>query len=241
VDIGTLANPRASGDSKVISDVDVTNKQVVFTTSVTTTTSDRIFREDNAAASSVTKEIDAGLQKLISTSANSVGGINAASAGSRYWDNLRDTTGGSIGLSALMQNANKVQAAGVKLSEMKALTTPGLARRLFETSDFKSNVRFVNTTAMKGGFESIEFSVPGGTMRMVVDRLAPYGSVFMVPLKHLRVFSPGDWDFLQRDGLTIRWVDSRDAFQAVLYRYVNLGTNRRNNSLVMSGLTDTGF
>jgi len=55
----------------------------------------------------------------------------------------------------------------------------------------------------------------------------------------LKVFSPGGWDFLARDGLTIRWVSDKDAFQAVLFRYVNLGAGRRNTSCVQYGITDT--
>lgn len=241
VDIGTAAAPRASADSAEILDVDVANKQVTFTASVTTTTGHVISREDNNANSSVTKEIDAGLQRLISTAANSVGGIDASAAGSRYWDNLRDTSGGAISLDNLMLNWNKVAAAGARADEVVALTTPGIVRRLFATSDFKSNVRFVDKTAMKGGFSSLAFNVGGGDVTLVSDRLAPYGKVHFVHKRHIQVFSPADWDFLQRDGLTIRWVDRKDAYQALLFRYVNLGTNRRNTSLVMSGVTDTGF
>lgn len=242
IDIGTLANPRASVDSGVVSDVNVATRTVVMSAAVTVADGSFIFREDNAAASSVSKEINAGLQALLSTSSSTtVGGISAASAGKSFWDNQRDTAGGAIALTSLMQNWNKIHARGARSDEVVVLTTPGLARRLFESADFASKVQFVNTETMKGGFESISFNAGSGRLNLVTDRLAPYGHVNMIHKKHIKVFSPGDWDFLQRDGLTIRWVDNRDAFQAVLFRYVNLGTNRRNTSLVMSGLTDTGF
>jgi hypothetical protein len=52
------------------------------------------------------------------------------------------------------------------------------------------------------------------------------------------VFSPADWDFLARDGQAVKWVQNIDAFQSILFRYINIGTNRRNTQLVMSGLTD---
>lgn len=243
VDIGTLANPVASANSVVVSDVDITAVTVTFTTSVTTTTGHFIFREDNANASSVSKEISAGLQSILSTSSStSVGGKQASTAGNSYWDNQRDATGGVIGLSALMKNWNKIHARGAKAPEVVVLTTPGLVRRLFESADFASKVQHVNTQDMKGGFQSVAFNAGSGNMTIAPDRLAPWGRVNFVHKKHIKVFSPGDWDFLQRDGLTIRWVDSRDAFQAVLFRYVNLGTDRRNTSLVMSGMVDTdGF
>lgn len=242
VDIGTLANPRASVDSGVISDVDVAAGTITMSAAVTVAANDRVFREDNAAASSVSKEINAGLQAILSTvNTTSIGGKAASTAGNSYWDNQRDTTGGAISLSSLMQNWNKIHARGAKASEVIVLTTPGLVRRLFESTDFQGKVQHVNTQDLKGGFQSVSFNAGSGNMTLAPDRLAPRGRVNFVHKKHIKVFSPGDWDFLQRDGLTIRWVDNRDAFQAVLFRYVNLGTDRRNTSLVMSGLTDTDF
>lgn len=240
VDIGTAANPVSVAAAAVISGVNVSASTVTFSASVTTTNGCVISRASNNAAN-VTKEINAGLQALVAGAANTVGGIDASQAANAYWDNLRDTSGGAISLDNLMLNWNKVNAGGGKATDTVVLTTPGLTRRLFATSDFKSNVRFVNSENMVGGFEKISFSSGSGQLTMISDRLAPYGKVFFVDKDAIKVYSPGQWDFLSRDGLTIRWVDSRDAFQAVLYRYVNLGTNQRNTSLVMNGLTDTGF
>jgi hypothetical protein len=241
VDSGTTtATSTGKASAVTITDVDPTVPSVTLSSAGTVAANDYLFRSGSNDASG-TKEIDAGLQNLIPTAANSIGGINAASAGFKWWDSLRDTSGGAISLDNLMILWNRVLGAGVDAGDVVTLTTPGLARRLFGTADFKANVRFIDKTAMKGGFESISFSSGGPSQTLVTDRLAPYGKVHFVPKSSIKVYSPGNWDFLSRDGLTVRWVDSRDAFQAVLYRYVNLGTNRRNNSAVMSGLTDTGF
>lgn len=240
VDIGTAASPAARG-TRTITDIDVSVPNIVLDSSVTTTTSDLITRSGNKINATTIYEMDCGLTKVISTSANTVGGINAAAAGSRYWDNLRDASGGAISLDNLQLNWNKVSNAGGKSGEVVAVTTPGIVRRLFATADFKSNVRFVNSQVMKGGFEQITFSAGSGQIEMNADRLAPRSKVHFVHKKHVRVFSPADWDFLSRDGQTIRWVSDYDAFQAVLFRYANLGAERRNTSLVMSGITDTDF
>lgn len=238
VDIGTAANPTSVASAAVISDVNVASKQIILTASVTSTNGAVVSRAGNNKANG-TKEIDAGLQALISGAANTIGGINASTFS--IWDNMRDTTGGSLTLDNLMKAGNRVNATGARANEVAVLTTPGLTRTLFSGNDFAAKVQFVNSTVLNGGFEKLTFSVGTGQWELMSDRLAPYGKVFFVHKKHIQVFSPGNWDFLSRDGLTIRWVDSRDAFQAVLYRYVNLGTNRRNSSLVMNGLTDTGF
>lgn len=239
VDIGTVANPTAVAAGIQVTDVDPVAGTVTLASSVTTTTGSSFFRTQNADATG-SKEVT-GLQAMITTANSALGGIDGTVAGNKWWNNQYDNTGGAISLSNLMLNWNKVHARGLRSDNAIVLTTPGLARRLFATSDFTSNVRFVNTTTLKGGFESISFTAGSGTLNLVTDRHAPYGKVFMLDKSALQVYSPGDWDYLSRDGLTIRWVENVDAFQSILFRYVNLGINERRTSLVMSGLTDTGF
>lgn len=242
VDVGTAVNPQSLASARTVTDVDVPNKTIVISgANITPTGAEFIFRSGNADSVNGIQEMDAGLQKLVSVAGATVGGINDAGAGTKIWANLRDTSGGGITLDNLQINWNKASNAGLKADQAVALTTPGIARRLFATADFKSNVRFVDTTTLNGGFEQITFNAGGGSIKLVTDRLAPFGKVHLLHKKHFRLFSPNNWDFLARDGLTIRWVTDFDAFQAVLYRYANLGTDRRNTSLVMSGLTDTGF
>jgi hypothetical protein len=244
IDIGDTSNPQSVAAARTITDVNPATPSITISgAAVTTTGSHRIFRSGNAGPSTTyaLREIDAGIQKLVSTSANSVGGINAASAGNGFWDNSRNTSGGAISLSVLMQEWNKVNAAGAKVGDIKAITTPGLTRRLFETNDFKALVQFVNTNEFKGGFSEISFQANGSPIKLYPDRLAPWGQVLLLDTKRIKMFQPADWDFLSRDGLTVRWVNDIDAYQVALFKYANMGTGRRNTSDVISGLTDTGF
>jgi hypothetical protein len=210
-----------------------------------------VYRHGNLlTAGNTLYEMDAGLQKILATAANSLGGINAASAGNEYWDNLRDTTGGVITLtgatSPLLPNLNRCISAGA--DDLISVTTPGIVRRLFASSDFagsgaSANVRFVNTKEFAGGFSTISFDTGGGPVTLASDRHAPWGKVFIIDRNHIKLFSPADWDFMQRDGLTIRSMGAGasavDAYEAVLYRYANMGTDRRNSSTSISGVTDT--
>jgi hypothetical protein len=244
IDIGDLTNPQVVAAARTITDVDpVAGTITISGAVVTTTTGHRIFRQGNAGPSTTyaLREMDAGLQKILSSAANTVGGINAASAGSKFWDNLRNTSGSGITLSKLMTEYNRSMAAGAKASEVAAITSPGLIRTLFETSDFKSLIQFVDTKDFAGGFSEISFAANGSPIKLYPDRLAPFGQVLMPHKKHIRLFSPADWDFLSRDGLTVRWVNDIDAYQVALFRYANMGVDRRNTSNVLVGLTDTGF
>jgi len=254
VDINTVATgaPVANGSSVTITAVNAATPSITVSGSSlgAVTSANGVARAGNVTNGPVVNEMDAGLQKILSTAANTVGGINAASAGNEYWDNQRDATGGALTLVAaggqLLLNQNRAISAGA--SDLIAVTTPGLVRRLFASADFATagsggNVRFVNTKEYKGGYSSISFDVGSGPVTLAADRLAPWGKVFIIDRDHIKLFSPADWDFMQRDGLTIRSMGvgapAQDAYEAVLFRYANLGTDRRNSSVVMSGLTDT--
>lgn len=244
IDIGTAGMAAVIATGRTVTDIDTTTTDGTITISganVTTDGTHFLFRAGNVDSTNGIQEMDTGLQKLISTAANTVGTLNAAGVGLKFWDNKRDTTGGAISLDNLQIDWNKSLNEGARADEVVVITTPGIVRRLFATADFKTNVRFVNSVTLAGGFEEVSFNAGSGTIKLNADRLAPFGKVFFVHKKHMRVFSPADWDFLSRDGLTIRWVQDVDAFQALLYRYANMGTDRRNTSQVMSGITDTGF
>jgi len=247
VDVGTAADPDTLVAGSEVIDIDLSANTITISSSITTTTSHYVYRAGNVnPTSGAVKEMDAGFQKLISTSANTVGTLNAASAGFKFWDNLRETTGGALTFAgnsgpSLMYNANRVFNSGVRADMLKVIMSPGLSRRLFELTEFKGSVQFVNSNTLQGGFEELSFSVGSSAMKVVTDRQAPWGKVYFVPTKHIKVFSPGDWDFLAKDGQAVKWVQNKDAFQSVLFRYANMGTDKRNNSLVISGLTDTGF
>jgi len=242
IDIGTLANPISVAQARTVTDINLATPSITISgATVTTAGTDFIFRSGNAGPSTtyVNKEMDAGLQKILATAANTVGGINAAGAGNSYWDSLRNTTGGVISLSTLMREWNRSAAQGAKQNDVVAVTTPGIVRRLFETADFKALVQFVNTNEFKGGFTEVSFAANGTPIRLYPDRLAPWGKVLIPDKKHIKLFSPADWDFLSKDGLTIRWVADYDAFQVALFRYANMGVDRRNTSNLVSGITDT--
>ena len=230
IDIGTSANPVAIASSRTITDINEAGPSIVISgAAVTTAGTDRIFVAGNAAASSVVHEVDNGLQKLVSTAANTVGGINAST--SKYWDNLRDTAGGALTEDNMLKNWNNVRIRGGRPS--LTLGSFGLQRAYFNL--LQANRRYVEPTKLRGGFEVLEFQ----GQPFIADRHSPYGKLFFLDEDRFFVFSPGDWDFLARDGQAVKWVQDKDSFQSVLFRYLNIGTDRRNVQLVMSGLTDT--
>jgi hypothetical protein len=188
------------------------------------------------------REMPAGLQKIVSTAANTVGGINAASAGSKFWDNLRDTTGGAI--SPVDAHAELEQGEHGRCEERRRRGDHDSGSDPASVRDLRLQVAdpVREQKEFKGGFNEVSFAANGTPIKLYPDRHAPYGQVLILDKKHVRLFSPMDWSFLDKDGLSVRWVSDTDAYQVALFRYASLGVDRRNTSVAISGLTDTnGF
>lgn len=230
VDIGTAAAPTTIASAVTITSFNVSTPSITISGSaVSTTSADFVFRSGNAVDATHINELT-GLQALVSTAANTVGGIDASQAANSYWDNLRDTTSGGLSLDRLLQAYNQVQIAGGSTSAM--ICTPGMQRAYFKL--LQAQVRYVEPLTIKGGFQVLEFM----GKPFIADRLAPFGQLFLLDEEFIKVFSTGDWHFLDEDGNTLKWVVGYDAWQAVLARYMNLGISRRNVQMVLSGLTD---
>lgn len=233
LDGGTAANPTASFAGRTVVGINVAGPSITLDAAVTTAANDLITRQGSGVANG-TSEIDAGLAKLVSTAANTVGGIDASQAANSYWDNLRDTSGGALTLDKMMQAYNQQNIAGGNTTAL--LGSYGLQRTYFNL--LQSQVRYTEPTQLKGGFSSLDFM----GKPFIADRLAPFGSLFWLDESYIKVFTNRDWHFLDEDGHILKWVPNQDAWQAVLARYMNMGISRRNVQMVQSGLTDAnGF
>jgi len=231
IDIGTLAAPTTIAAARDITDVNVTNKTITISGATVSLTSGThfIFRSGNAAASSVSYEID-GLARVLPTAANTFGGIDASAAGNSWWDNLRINANGALTLDLMTQAFNTSAVAGGDISSM--IASFGIQRALFNL--LQPQVRYQNPTNIKGGFQALDYMGKS----FFADRQAPFGKVLFLDSRFLNMYDTGDWDWLDEDGNILKWVVGFDAWEAVLAKYCNLGASRRNTQLLLYGLTD---
>jgi hypothetical protein len=235
IDIGTTADYDVITANRTITDVNVSTPSITIAdggAAVTTSGSHFVIRSGNAASSSAIYEIS-GVQQLVSTAANTFGGIDASAAGNGYWDNLRQNVANVLSQNDLVTNINTVE--GVAGGNVTALVSSfGLQRQLFNI--LQSQVRYVDgdVQMLKGGYKALEFS----GKPFIADRDCPYGRVYLFDEAYTKIIADGDWKFLDDDGLTIRQVSNRDAWEGFLVRYMNIATNRRNTQFVMFGITN---
>lgn len=233
LDVGTVAAPTLKGNGVEVTAVTAATPSVtVDNTGISVAGTDFLFRHGSAGAS-VVYEIDAGLQKIIASTPTSgtVGGINRATAGNEFWQNLSINQNGVLALDTMQQALNRVQIAGGNTSGI--YTSFGVQRQYFNL--LQSQVRYTEPTTIKGGFQVLDYA----GKPIIADLDHPNGKMHFVQEEYLKVFSNRDWHFLDEDGNVLKWRSDYDEWEAVLARYMNLGATRCNTQLVVHTITDT--
>jgi len=82
--------------------------------------------------------------------------------------------------------------------------------------------RFVNTMKLDGGFTALEYN----GIAWVADGDCPANTIFFVDTDHLQIMQMSDWSWMDRDGAVLSRVADADAYEAVLYWYADLTTDK---------------
>jgi hypothetical protein len=77
-----------------------------------------------------------------------------------------------------------------------------------------------------------------GEIPFVADVDAPPNTLYGINEKQIKFYQEGDWKWLDRDGSVWKWVHDYDAFEAVLRKYAEMGTHRRNTHVVLKDITE---
>ena len=227
VDIGTAGAPTSLINGEAITAINVATPSITVTTSITTSGSHFVCRAGNAG-----NELN-GLQTIVPLTANTFGGINAASAGNEYWDVKRDTAAAAITLDRLQQMWNTLRVQGATPDLL--LTTPGIQRLYFNL--LQSQVRYVEPMKIKSGYdkEALAFN----NKPFVEDVDARFGQVYFLTTEHITNFTNEDWNWLDEDGDVLKWVTGFDGWEAALVSRFQVGTDRRNCFGILTVTGDT--
>lgn len=102
--------------------------------------------------------------------------------------------------------------------------------------------RYSNTTEFEGGFKGLAFTTDNGDIPFVADYDCQPNRVYAVNEKELKIYEAGDWSFMNRDGShwqrVITSAGSFDAYSCTLFKYMELGTHRRNAHGLLSDITE---
>jgi hypothetical protein len=113
------------------------------------------------------------------------------------------------------------------------LTTRAIRREYLELAT--ADRRYVNTMTLDGGFSALDYNgVP-----LTVDDDAIDGEMYFLTTKDLQLYRMSDYDWMSKDGAILSRVSGYDAYEAILFRYAELGCVRRNTQGVLCDLSYT--
>lgn len=168
-----------------------------------------------------------GLQGIVSNAdiGGGYGALQGLAVASYPWHaatNLANGgTGRAISDTLLQRLIDDVEQAGN--GAVSALyTTYGVRRAYQAILDAKKQI--VNKMELKGGYSTIAFN----DLPIIVDKHLPTGKIFGVDESMLKMYKLADYDWMDMDGAVLSRVSGVDAYEAILYCYMELGCLARN-------------
>lgn len=140
----------------------------------------------------------------------------------------------SLDLDLMQQMFDKVEIkAGKDYGPNLIITTHSIRREYLEL--MQADRRNVNTMTLDGGWTALDYNgVP-----LMVDIDAIDGEMYFLTTRDLQIYRMSDYDWMTKDGAILSRITGYDAYEAVLFRYSELGTKRRNSQGVITDLSYT--
>jgi len=90
----------------------------------------------------------------------------------------------------------------------------------------------VNTMELDGGWKALDYNgVP-----LMVDSDAIDGEIYFLTTGSMAIFEMSGYDWMQKDGAILSRISGYDAYEAILYKYFELGVKRRHVNGVLCDL-----
>lgn len=155
-----------------------------------------------------------------------------------FWKSYANAVGGAISDTVLRAAKDDVGfESGIDLesgNDFAIITTRGIRRRYADTLTSVKRFNDAQSVTLHGGFKTVMFD----ENPIFVDDQCPTGSVYGLSLKDLFWAQLSDWDWMEEDGKVLKWESRKDRYTAVLYKYCQLGTTRRNGHFRLTTVTD---
>jgi len=222
--------PALIADGVEITAIDKVNETVTLASGITADADDAtfIYRQDAKDNELV------GLVGIVSDTGE-LQGVDPADAGSEPWAaTVNDNGGTPRALSEDLMQQVEDDVFDESGEETTHILTDSTQRRKFYAL-LQSQKRAVNTQELKGGFKALTFN---DNTPIMVDRFVDSDRMYFLNMPHLSIFEMADWDWADLDGSVLSRVANKPGFEAWLYKYAELGTDKRNSHGVITDLTE---
>ena len=93
---------------------------------------------------------------------------------------------------------------------------------------------FQNVKKLAGGYESIDCN----GRPLIIDKDAPTGKIYLLDETQLSIFRLEDFSWMDKDGAVLSRVPDKDAYEATMLAYLELGCSARNAQTLLDDLIE---
>jgi hypothetical protein len=178
-----------------------------------------------------------GLQGIIANGdiSNGYGALqNLAVAANPWFKSIVHANGGTgraISDTLIQKLIDDVEQAGS--GSISALYTSYGVRRAYQAL-LDAQKRLVNKYELKGGYSTIMYN----DLPIIVDKFMPVGKIFGVDEDMIKMFKLADFDWMDMDGAVLSRVSGYDAYEAIMYGYMELATFSRNSHGLLADINE---
>jgi len=119
-------------------------------------------------------------------------------------------------------------------------TSLGVRRAYFNL--LSQQRRFNDTVEFAGGFKGLKFTTDTGDIPLISDFDCQPNRMYFINEKTFKLYQESDWSFMDEDGsMWQRIIDSTgryDAYEAIMFKYCQLGAHRRNTNGLLSDVIE---
>lgn len=224
LDIGPAGDPKTKGDGVVLTAVDRTAETITVTGTLgTIATTDYIRITDSYDGTANRTVESAGLRELVNTG-DTVHSINGATVPA--WNSYVDNTASKPPTEFLFEKA--MDEINIESGGRASVAVADHAVVRNYAASLQGQKRFIDNVELKGGFSSLPISSGDSTIGLTSDRFCPAGVSFLVDTSHIVWNKAADWEWMDEDGAILNRVPNKDAYEATMFSYCELTTDRRN-------------
>lgn len=236
VDIATVAEAAAGTGGPAygvyIVSVNRTAKTAVLDTSVTVASGDFLFRAGSGGSGASQKELTS-----VPTIVDSTGTLfNVDPTTVPEWSSYERAVAGALTDTVAATLLDEVSISAGQDPGTLFISTHGVVRSY--AASLTSLKRFNDTVDLKGGWKGVEVNSSSGNAVLTADKDTPTGEAYLLSTANLEQYQASDWEFMDDDGAVLSRVPNRDAYEAVLFKYHELATDKRNAHGKLTGLTE---
>lgn len=233
---------QGSANTDRVADVTITaissNTLTVDKTVTSAQDGDYITRKDSFNTTEATSGEFMGLDGIVDSgdflATSAFQGIPSADDPSGVWHGYESSTSQVISETVLQGLLDEIEKTTDGEPVNLALTTYALRNKLIE---LMQSDRLVSTMDLKAGWKAIKYIGGSIELPIMVHKHCPTGYFYAISLPHIRFYTLKKMAWDNKGGGIVKPVADADAYEAWFKMYGNIGTDCRNSSGKLTGLT----